>query len=71
MKIGYGGASITGMYKGASPDFEVTEFTDEDGARILIDTKLVVHLYSLIQFDLERRSGKTMDELFPPRGIKG
>ena len=65
MKVYDKGVIISGMYRTASPGTDVTVFTDSDGARVFIDTKTLVYLYELAKFDLERLSGKTMDELFP------
>jgi hypothetical protein len=65
MKINGEGIQIIGMYKSAMPGRFFTAFTDNDGARIYIDTETLVHLYELVKFDLEHRTGKTMDELFP------
>ena len=37
-----------------SPNHLSITYTDEEGTRIVIPTKLLIHLHDLLKFDLER-----------------
>lgn len=65
MRITSNGVHIGGMYKRAFPGQYTTTFVDYDGVAIEIDTKTIVCLYELVKFDLERRTGQKIEEIFP------
>lgn len=44
-------------YRWASPGVELSSFTDNDGATLVIDTAALIRMYELCKLDLERRNG--------------
>lgn len=56
MKINANGVTFDN-YRSASPGVFLSSFTDAEGATLLIDTAILVRMYELCKFDLERRSG--------------
>ena len=54
MKIVKNGCLIEGRALSSSPNNICCSFTDCDGARIVIDSKLLIQQYELLKFDAER-----------------